>query len=154
MQTSGTSSSGVIALPSDFRQAQSLVMTVDGIPRELHPVAPEKIAQASLIPIPDGYAVVGSNIVLNGSTDVAYTLTYFMGVPSLSDSATQNWLVLAAPDVYLYATLLQASAYLRDDERINLWGSGYQNAIDALTKQDDRLRYSPTPRMRVDFCAP
>lgn len=153
-QVSGTSSGGLIAIPTDFRQAQSLVVTVDGIPRELHPVTPEKIAQASIITIPESFAVVGSNIVLNGTTDLAYTLTYFSGVPSLSDSVTQNWLILAAPDVYLYATLLQASAYLRDDERINLWGSGYENAIDDLTKQDDRLRYSPTPRMRLDFCAP
>ena len=58
---------------------------------------------------------------------------------------------MANPNVYLYASLLEAAAYMQDDDRIPIWRSGYENAMDALRRQDDYSRYSPTPRQRVDF---
>jgi len=96
--------------------------------------------------VPSGYWIGGNTLYLNCNTDYAYRMVYFSGVPSLSASSTQNWLVVANPNVYLYASLLEAAAYMQDDDRIPIWRSGYENAMDALRRQDDYARYSPTPR--------
>lgn len=150
----GTTVGGAFTLPSDCRQIQALIVPFGGIDRELHAVAPEKNLNAAYVNVPEGYTVVGNQVFIIGQTDFDYTLTYFAGVPSLSGSNTQNWLILTAPQVYLYATCLEASVYLRDDERTALFGQGYKTAIEGLRAQDDSLRYSPTPRMRVDFYTP
>jgi hypothetical protein len=136
---SGSSTGGVIALPDDFRQAQALMIPWGNTERELPlrpPAAVPTVQGASTA----GY-VVGNTIVVNGE-DVTYRLVYFSGVPALSDASPTNWVITTYPNVYLYASLLEAMPYLRDDARINVWGAGYQNAIGALAAQDDRLRYS------------
>lgn len=153
-QVSGTSSAGVIALPTSCKQVQSLIVTFGGVERELHPVPPEQAMNGQFTTVPDNYCVIGNNINIIANSDYAYRMVYFSGVPSLSDAAPQNWLITGYPQVYLYATLLEASGYLRDDARTALWGQGYANAVDALTRQSDSLRYSPTPRQRIDFCPP
>jgi hypothetical protein len=93
-----------------------------------------------------------NTIVLNGD-DLDYRLVYFSGVPPLSDAAPQNWLITTYPNVYLYAALLEAMPFLKDDARINVWGAGYANAIAALAAQDDRLRYVH-PRVRAAGATP
>jgi hypothetical protein len=136
---SGSSAAGVIALPDDFRQAQALMVPWGNTEREL-PLRPPAAVPAVQGASTAGY-VVGNTIVVNGE-DVTYRLVYFSGVPALSDASPTNWVISTYPNVYLYASLLEAMPYLRDDARINVWGAGYQNAIGALAAQDDRLRYS------------
>lgn len=48
-------------------------------------------------------------------------MTYEASLDALSDSNTSNWLLVAAPDLYLYATLSEAESYLQEDERVALW---------------------------------
>lgn len=73
------------------------------------------------------YCVHGTELEVVPVPDSAVTLgvIYFAGITPLSDSNTTNWLLTAAPDIYLYATLLQAAPYLKDDERVGLWGAFY-----------------------------
>lgn len=135
----GTSAGGTITLPTDFRQAQALFVPWGGTEREL-PIRPP-----ADVPKTQGVStaayVQGNTILVNGD-DTDYRLVYFSGIPALTDDDPVNWLITAYPNVYLYASLLEAMPYLKDDARINVWGSGYQNAIAALAAQDDRLRYS------------
>lgn len=48
-------------------------------------------------------------------------MTYWRTVESLSDTVTTNWLLASHPDLYLYGSLVEASPYLKDDERVALW---------------------------------
>lgn len=66
---------------------------------------------------------------------------YTAKIPALSDSQTQNWLILYQPNVYLYATLIEASTYLRDDQRTALWGQGYSNAVASMVAAENRARF-------------
>ena len=140
----GTSAGGIITLPSDFRQAQALFVPWGGTEREL-PIRPP--ADVPMVQGVSTAAYVQDNTIIVNGDDVDYRLVYFSGIPALSDTATQNWLIMTYPNVYLYASLLEAMPYLKDDARINVWGAGYKNAIAALAAQDDRLRYSH-PRAR------
>lgn len=150
----GVSAGGIIPIPVGMRQVQALIIDTGGAQRELYPVPPVQNTNGDIIYYPVGYQITNSGIQLVGTQDGGYTLVYLTGIPNLSDDAPQNWLILLSPSVYLYATLLEASVYLRDDDRINLFGSGYQNALAALKKQDELQRFGPSPRPHVDFIAP
>ena len=67
---------------------------------------------------------------------------------TLGDDTQTNWLILNAPDLYLYGTLLQAEPFLMNDERVPLWERGVRQVINDLQQQDDRDRHSGS-EMRV-----
>jgi hypothetical protein len=57
--------------------------------------------------------------------------------PRLLDEEFQtNWLTEYAPDLLLYATLLEASPFLKNDERIATWQNMYDRAAKALSGED------------------
>lgn len=65
-----------------------------------------------------------------------YELAYYE-LPSLIDETGQtNWLTENAPDILLYASLLETASYLKDDERVPVWTSYYEKARTALTTED------------------
>lgn len=149
----GTSVASVITPPTDFRQVEGLFITIGQIEQVLHPAPPSSTGNAARQLIPDCFYQIGNLIYLNCNTDYSYRMVYYAGIPSLSIGSPTNWLILRNPNVYLYATLLELAPYLQDDDRINVWGAGYQNAVAALQRQDDHIRFGPSPRMRVDFNA-
>jgi hypothetical protein len=57
--------------------------------------------------------------------------------PRFIDEETQtNWLTDYAPDLLLYATLLEATSFLKNDERVQLWQTTYDRAAQALSGED------------------
>lgn len=54
----------------------------------------------------------------------------------LGDDFQTNWLTDYAPDLLLYATLLEASPFLKNDERIGTWQQMYDRAAQALNGED------------------
>lgn len=58
-------------------------------------------------------------------------------LPALLDDTNQtNWLTEFAPNLLLYATLLEATPYLKNDERIPVWQNMYAMAAQALNGED------------------
>ena len=58
-------------------------------------------------------------------------------LPVLLDDAQQtNWLTEYAPNLLLYAALLEATPFLKNDERIATWQNMYQQAANALNTED------------------
>jgi hypothetical protein len=58
-------------------------------------------------------------------------------LPALLDENNQsNWLTEYAPNLLLYATLLEATPFLKNDERIPVWTNMYQMAAQALNGED------------------
>lgn len=51
-----------------------------------------------------------------------------------------NWLTNYAPDLLLYACLLEAIPFLKNDERIPVWEKLYDRALASVENQD-QLRY-------------
>jgi hypothetical protein len=77
-----------------------------------------------------------------------YTLEYLAFLEALSDTNTSNWLLALAPDIYLYASLLEAMPYVIDDERLQVWAKMYERSITSLVSLDSRKRYRPGGVMR------
>lgn len=58
-------------------------------------------------------------------------------IPELLDDTTQtNWITEQAPQLLLYASLLEAAPFLGNDERIAVWQSMYDRAAATLQGED------------------
>lgn len=70
--------------------------------------------------------------------DAAYPaeILYYELPPLLDDSIQSNWLTEYAPNLLLYATLLEAAPFLKNDERIPVWQSMYDRAAEMLNGED------------------
>jgi hypothetical protein len=69
-------------------------------------------------------------------------LLYYAKTTALSSSNEDNWLLLEAPDVYLYGALLHSAPYLGEDERIAIWAQMYSAAVLQLNSASDKAKYS------------
>lgn len=94
--------------------------------------------------VPEYYAHVGDLIEVHPTPNADFTgeILYYQRIPALSDTNTSNWLLAMSPDAYLYGSLLQASPYIGEDERLAVWGSAYQNSINAIRGESDSTRHS------------
>lgn len=89
---------------------------------------------------PQAIAIEGASAIrIYPTPDAAYAIdvlyvpvispTLAGGEPS--DTAT-NWILQRHPGVYLYGACLHASAFIKDDNRLQLWQTGYDTAINRL----------------------
>ena len=65
-----------------------------------------------------------------------FEILYYELPPLLDDVVQTNWLTEYAPQLLLYATLLEATPFLKNDERINVWQSMYDRAAAMLNGED------------------
>jgi len=75
-------------------------------------------------------------------------------VPELTTSATTNWLLTKAPDLYLYGSLVHASPFLMDDQRIPTFASMYSTRFEALNDESKTSTHSGGPlvaRTRITY---
>lgn len=101
---------------------------------------------------PTHYAHFGENIEVFPNPDAEYDieLMYYEKLPVLSDSNTSNWLLEIAPEAYLYGALVHSAPYLKDDARLQVWGSLYAGAVAGVNKQAEKARYGGSGlRMRL-----
>jgi hypothetical protein len=95
----------------------------------------------------DAYTIVGDQLevipVVGANTEI--DMTYYIKVPSLSDVSPTNWLLTAWPDLYLYATLVHAAPYLREDERVAVWKGLTDQLLEEIRLSDERAKHSGGP---------
>lgn len=151
-EVSGTTDGGVIAVPGDLDRIISLRVTYGGAKRAIHPVPVDR--NTAHVGVAVGYSVVGGSIYLYGTDDTDYTLTYYQRIPALNDSAPQNWLILKDPSLHLYGALIEASPYLKNDDRTLIWAQQFKAALDDMIGSDERARYGNAPAATVGFNAP
>ena len=140
------------ALPTGYLQMREIHLTTSPVV-SLAYITPEimyRIRAGSTSGKPNSYTIVGDNILFGPTPDGAYdySMTYYKSFDALADDTQTNWLVLNAPDLYLYGTLLQAEPFLMNDERVPLWERGVRQVINDLQNQDDKDRHSGS-EMRV-----
>jgi len=54
----------------------------------------------------------------------------------LNDSNQTNWITEYAPQLVLYGALLEATPFLKNDERIPVWKQFYSEAVAAINQED------------------
>jgi len=143
-------------LPSGFLENKTLKITSSRPIQPVEFVTFEQMdsaeqANASANGIPKYFTVVGNQIRVHPNPDATYDaeLTYFAQLPKLSNSNTSNWLLESSPDAYLYGALMQSSPYLKDDERVAVWGTLYNTAVEAIKLADQNASASGLVKSRV-----
>ena len=131
------------AVPDDFLEAKTFKLdTNPPTPMQFETI--DSMDSLSTVYTASGkpayFSVVGGQFRFVPTPDTTYTgeLTYYAKLSKLSASNTTNWLLTAAPDIYLYGSLMQAAPYLQDDARITVWAALYKNGLEELKLADDR----------------
>jgi hypothetical protein len=131
------------ATPDDFLETKSFKLNTNP-PTPLQFETIDSMDNLSVVYTASGkpayFSVVGNQFRFVPIPDTSYTgeLTYYAKLSKLSASNTTNWLLTAAPDVYLYGALMQAAPYLQDDARITTWAALYKNGLEEVKTSDDR----------------
>lgn len=131
-------------LPDDFGGVKSF--RIEGEPATPLTYAPlEAFDDAFGTGKPTRYAVT-DQIVLNPVPDGSYSarLRYRKLIPCLSSVRRCNWVLDRNPDAYLYGAAVHSAPFLRDDERLVLWRSLYDGAIQAINEADKHEAYPST----------
>ena len=135
----GTTSSGLISVPSDYLALKFQYIT--GTPTS--PLKRMSLSQLySEYPLrsssgkPTAIAREGSNFVFGPFPNDSYTIGGVYYAKPVSISTSDNALFLANPDLYLFAALCEATPYLKDDKRIVIWEAKLKQIMYQLANED------------------
>lgn len=154
-RSTASTSDEYVDLPADFLEMYSLRLTGTTGKPVLKYVVPEEVKQLQAQNITGDvrwFTILGDTFQLFPApgASTALEMVYYQKVPALSDSNTSNWLLVAAPDAYLYGSLAEASDYIRDDPRFDRW---LGRADAALAKVQERGRAAMRQSVRMTSIA-
>lgn len=135
-----------LALPTNFIQMRNLQINTSPI-TSLEYVTPEmydRLYGGSDTGTPKAYTILADEIQLGPIPASVQTIEmlFYKKFDALTSSATTNWMITNAPDVYLYGCLLEAEPFIMNDPRVQLWATAFQQAIADIQDQDNRDRHS------------
>jgi|SRR5262245_7334891 len=141
-------------LPVDFLETYTLAENPDGQAPE-HPFVyiGQKDAQyfkaMQMQPPSRYYSIVDQafEIIPAPTTPLDLKLTYYARLPPIAaQTTTRNWLSIKSPDLYLFSALVEASPYLNDDSRTQVWVSRRAALMEAINIESER---SMRPRTQL-----
>jgi hypothetical protein len=134
-------SSGVIALPTGYKELKFAYINTSPVARLTRKAASwiyEKYPFRSAYGQPAFIAREGSNFIFGPYPDSTYTVSgvYYKNLGPLSSSAhavfTNN------PDLYLYATLVAAEPYIKNDKRLPMWKEEFGRILTSVQMESDK----------------
>jgi hypothetical protein len=135
-----------LALPTGFIQMRNLQMNETPIV-PMQYVTPEiydRLYGSTLTGTPQMYTIIADEIQLGPIPGSVLTIEmlFYKKFDALTSAATTNWMIINAPDVYLYGCLLEAEPFIMNDSRIQVWASAFKQAITDMQEQDNKDRHS------------
>jgi hypothetical protein len=132
---------GVAVFQKPDRWRDTVSMSVDNVPifarayEYIRSYWPDEASRAA----PQFYADYDYNHWLLAPTPVAAStleILYYEQPALLGDDQQQNWITEYAPDLLTYATLLEATPFLKKDERIQTWQTIYDRAAQGINGEE------------------
>lgn len=137
ISVAGTTTGEYGTLPTDFGSVVRVTITANSSEWSLDYKAQDYTPTGQAYP--EQYALENNKLRIWGSsTGQAYTLYYIPNLAALSDSNTTNWLLTNAPDLYLYATALEAAKHIKDTNEIQLLAPMVAGLVDSVRRQSER----------------
>lgn len=143
----GTIAAGVLALPTGYIELKSAY--IDGSParkltRKTLDFIYTNYPTRSSSSCPVYMAREGDNFVFGPYPDTSYAVKgiYYKRLPALSDSNTTNWLITNAPDILLYAALVEAADHTGNDAALMKWEAKYLQVKDRIQRESDGEEFS------------
>lgn len=145
-------------LPSTFRELDSLYLAGDN----------DKFGQIEIVDagnlsddeddaggvagVPQRAAIIDQQTIRFAPTpDQTYDfkMVYKETIPFLSGTQVSNWLLERHQDIYLFASLIQAAPYIRDDQRVQVWRNYVERGLEGLHRNNWHGQYSGSMVRRV-----
>lgn len=144
-------SSGIMQKPSDWRKTIGFYVGT-GTDNVIHTPLLERdynyvrtiYPDASQQDIPRFYADADYTHWLvqpSPPSALPFKIEYYGTLTQLDETTQTNWLTINAPDLLLYASLLEAIPFVKTDERIQVWQGYYQASKTALILQEIEGKY-------------
>ena len=96
---------------------------------------------------PEAYTIEGTNLSVGPyTTGHTAKINYLKAFDALVNDVDTNWLLTNAYDVYLYGTLMEAKAFIEDDEQVLKWTAAFEKAANKLNEAGKRQRRGPVLR--------
>jgi hypothetical protein len=150
VRATSTNDDEYVKLPLDFLEGINLQI-VGG----QSPLRYITLDEADMVNARQGYNAPTFYSLMNGAIelvpppatgdDVEIEMVYYGKITALSEANQTNWLLLKAPDVYLYGALVHAAPFLMDDQRISVFGSFYSQRVEALNDESQKSLHSGSP---------
>ena len=133
-------------LPTGYVQMRNFQINTSPI-TPLQYVSPEiydRLWGGSTGGTPQFYTIITNEIQLGPVPGSVLTLEmlFYKKITALSGTNTTEQMLTDNPDIYLYGALLEAEPFIMNDERVALWGKGFQQAVADLQEQDNKDRHS------------
>lgn len=126
---------GAASLPADFLAFKELRYDGDNS-YTLEPRPLEWLRSKPADPGQPGYFAVTANQVICWPQAGNVVGTYYQTIPELSTAGT-NWLLTLAPDLYLFASLVESILYTQDDSRLPIWADKAAVLLEAVQGADN-----------------
>ena len=165
VRSTATLADQYMSLPSDyismlnFRNLGPTTSTSPGDPplgRLDELTSAQADVQRQLLPntdVPRFFINLGQEFELLPAPDQEYNgqMVYYAMIPALGTTNETNWLLRQYPNVYYYGSLLEAAPYLRNDDRIAVWQSQYEQIAEQINISNQRGQFSGAPmKMRTN----
>lgn len=132
-------------VPADFLEAKHFYLTSTSVRKTLEYMPLEQMTDSyKTSDEPKFFTVVGSQFRFAPTPSGSYTATlvYHAKPATLAASSQEtNTLFPTNVDLYLYATLLEAEAFIQNDPRLAVWKQGYDNALFSVNTTSNNSRY-------------
>ena len=148
VRAQATSNQEYVQLPGDWLEAINIHI-VDG-EQPLRFVTldeADRINKQQIITQPSFYSIMDDalEIIPAPESNIDIEMIYYGKITSLSNQNTSNWLLVKAPDLYLYGSLVHASPYLLDDQRVGMFANMYNSRLESLALESDKAVHSGSP---------
>ena len=135
-----------LALPTGYIQMRNFQVNTSPL-TTLSYVTPEiydRIWGGSTSGTPKFYTILANEISLGPipATVQEVEMLFYKNFEHLSSVVATNWLIINAPDVYLYGAMMQAEPFIMNDERVPMWKMALDEALSSLQEQDNKDRHS------------
>lgn len=146
----------VIAKPARWRKTTSMTLSVSG---QKQPMLVRKLEYLNIYAqdvtatgVPLYYADYDYDhwfVAPTPNAAYAFEALCYTRLEPLSSSHQTNWLTINAPNAMLFGTLKQTAPFLKNDARLAVWKSMFDEALAAL-KTEDTLRVADRSAIAVD----
>ena len=131
--------SGVAAVPSDFKALKFAYY--DHSPVQLLQWMGvsslyERFPVRSVATTPTAIAREGSNFIFGAAAADGTLKGIYYAKQGFARDIDTTWYVTDAPDVLLYAALLEAAPFIKDDARLPIWQGFFNEAVLGLKEEE------------------
>ena len=154
----GTAVDGYITLPADFGSMGRLTVTIGG--QEVN-VTYNAQTDTHTLSNPVTYSQENNKLRLfPTASNHAYKLYYLVSFTPLAmpssefegiGAAPDNWLYQNAPDLYLYATCLEAAKWVRDGDQISILSQNVSTLMESVRNLSKRKAMPVRGGLQVRF---